>query len=134
MVKIMEKIIRIRKSSDFSEGSSVYLFINDEKTHLKSYDYYEVKITNTDVVYAKHQWVKTKRFIFSKLDNNATYEIVPLLGRKFGFIFIVVVSLCLVLFFVTKQWWYSIPIGIMGGYILMALSILSNRYLRLRKT
>lgn len=128
------KTIKIRKSNDFSKSSNVLLIQNDQKVKLSSYDSIEVEILNTDIVYLRHIWTRSHKLTFSKLDDGATYEVVPILGKKFGFVFLLISSLCLILFLITNWWWFGIPLGGMGLYILVVLSLLSNRYLRLIET
>ena len=130
----MEKSISIRKSSEFSVGSSVCLYLNDQKILFNGYSYRELKIRSEDVVRARHLWLKSKKIGIRKFGDNAKYEIIHLLGRKFGFIFIVITSLCLILFLITNIWWLGLPIGLMGVYIFITLSLLSNRYLKIVQT
>jgi len=129
----METIISIRKSLDFSKRSNVYILNNNETIYLNDYKSYRIKLSSRTGFIVKQQWIKSKEFQIKEFEMNGIYEIFPLLGKKFAFVFLAISSFCIISFFVTHKLWLTIPLLLMGIYILGIITIFSSHYFRIRK-
>ena len=127
------KRIFIKKSYDFSEKNHIYVYINDEKICLSDYHLYKFSLSENDIVYLRQMWVKSKKLSYDYFDDDSKYVIKPLLGKISGFIFLIVFAFSIILFFVTHEILLSVPIILVGLYIIIALTLYSNRYLKLKK-
>ncbi len=128
----MRKTIYIQKGSDFSRRSRVAIVMNGTKMFLPDYKPLRINLKKDEALQISYMWVKSKRLDYNLFQNGKHYVINQLLGKREGFLFFILFSLCIVLFFVTNLVWFVIPILGIGIYILLSVSILSDCYLRLK--
>lgn len=127
------KNIFIKKSYDFSEKSHIYVYINDKKNCLSDYQLSKFNLSENDTIYVRQMWVTSKKLSYKYFDDDSKYMIKPLLGKISGFIFLIIFTFSIILFFVTHELWLSIPILLVAIYIIITITIFSNRYLKFSK-
>ena len=123
------KAIQIRKSSDFSENSKVYLYLGGKKIYLRGYEFYSVDINEGEELYASQQWTSSNRISYEQVKDKAKYVLYPRLGKRFAFINLVILMVCFLIFYFTKSRWSFFPFIPSIIYIGMYITILRKRYL-----
>jgi hypothetical protein len=123
------KTIKIKKSSDLSENSKIYLHVGDKKKHIRGYESYSITINPGEEFFASHQWTSSNKYSYDQINDGSSFIIRPRLGKKFAFINLVILMICFVIFYFTRSRWSFFPLlpsAIFGG---LFLTVLKDKYL-----
>lgn len=129
----MKKVISIKKGMSFNENSKVFLLINDKRILLNNYLTKNIEVEKNDIIQLNYWWVKSKTISFDFLEQDSLYEITQMINKKKGFIFFIIISFSIILFFITNSIWFSLPAFGVGIYIVLITTCFSDRYLKLKK-
>jgi len=129
----MKKVISIKKGMSFNENSKVFLLINDKRILLNNYLTKNIEVEKNDIIQLNYWWVKSKTISFDFLEQDSLYEITQMINKKKGFIFFIIISFSIILFFITNSIWFSLPVFGVGIYIVLITTCFSDRYLKLKK-
>ena len=127
------KTIYVKKSNDFPINSKVYLNTKSQRIHIKGFESYQVSLEQDDSFFISHQWTKSKTINYTDLEDGAALLVKPLAEKILFFIFIIIFSICLLYFLLTKNRWSFMPLVPFALYFLLMVTVLKNRYLRVRK-
>jgi hypothetical protein len=123
------KTIKVRKSSDFSENSKVYLHIGGKRVHIKGLESISFQISPGEELYASQQWTTSKRISYDQIVDQSVFVIRPKLGKLFAFINLVILLICFAIFYFTRSRWSFFPllpsVVLIGLYVI----ILKDRFL-----
>jgi hypothetical protein len=123
------KTIKIRKSTDFSDNSKVYLHIRNEKIHIRGFESISLSVNPGDILFASQQWAKSNKFSYDEIEDEASFVIKPKLGKVFAFINLIILMICYAIFHFTRSRWSFFPFIPSLIYIALYLTVLKNRYL-----
>lgn len=123
------KTIKVRKSTDFSENSKVYLHMGTKKVHLRGYESFSFNVNPGEAIYATQQWTSSNRVSYEQVEDQSNYAIRPRLGKKFAFINLVILLICFAIFYFTRSKWSFFPFIPSIIYIGLYISLLREKYL-----
>jgi hypothetical protein len=123
------KTIKIRKSTDFSENSKVYLHIGNNKMHIRGFESVSLSLSPGDKLYASQQWAKSNMVSYDQIEDEASFVIRPRLGKVFAFINLVILMICYAIFHFTRSRWSFFLLIPSLIYIALYITVLKNRYL-----
>jgi hypothetical protein len=125
------KTIKVRKSSDFSENSKVYLHIGGKRVHIRGLESLSFPISPGEELYASQQWTRSNKISYDQIVDQSVLVIKPRLGKLFAFINLVILLICFAIFYFTHSRWsffLLLPsVVIIGIYV----TILKDRYLKI---
>lgn len=125
------KTFKIKKDFDLSPYSKIILYYGNRKIHIKEYDFSEITLEPGESVYASQLWTRSKKLQYEDITDNSTYIIKPQLTRLLAYIIFVISLICIVVFIFTRWRWSLIPIIPFVIYVLLFVTILYNRYLKI---
>jgi hypothetical protein len=125
------KTIKIKKNYDFSPNSKVYLSYGDKRIHIKGFDFFKITLEPGESVYTSQLWTRSKKLQYEDITDNSTYIIKPQLTRLLAYIIFVISLICIVVFIFTRWRWSLIPIIPFVIYVLLFVTILYDRYLKI---
>jgi len=125
------KTFKIKKDYDLSPYSKIILYYGNRKIHVKEYDFSEITLEPGESVYASQLWTRSKKLQYEDITDNSTYIIKPQLTRLLAYIIFVISLICIVVFIFTRWRWSLIPIIPFVIYVLLFVTILYNRYLKI---
>jgi hypothetical protein len=125
------KTINIKKDYDFSARSNVFIHIGQVKTHLNGFGSISIPIDQGNEIFASHLWTKSKRIRFENIEDGDSFTIKPKLSKLFAFVTLLIFAICLLIFLFTKYRFSFVPLLPILIYVLLYISVLKNRYLRI---
>ena len=125
------KTFKIKKNYDLSPYSKILLHYGNRKIHVKEYDFSEITLEPGESVYASQLWTRSKKLQYEDITDNSTYIIKPQLTRLLAYIIFVISLICIVVFIFTRWRWSLIPIIPFVIYVLLFVTILYDRYLKI---
>lgn len=125
------KTFKIKKDYDLSPYSKIILYYGNRKIHIKEYDFSEITLEPGESVYASQLWTRSKKLQYEDITDNSTYIIKPQLTRLLAYIIFVISLICIVVFIFTRWRWSLIPIIPFVIYVLLFVTILYDRYLKI---
>jgi len=125
------KTFKIKKDYDLSPYSKIILYYGNRKIHVKEYDFSEITLEPGESVYASQLWTRSKKLQYEDITDNSTYIIKPQLTRLLAYIIFVISLICIVVFIFTRWRWSLIPIIPFVIYVLLFVTILYDRYLKI---
>ena len=125
------KTFKIKKDFDLSPYSKIILYYGNRKIHIKEYDFSEITLEPGESVYASQLWTRSKKLQYEDITDNSTYIIKPQLTRLLAYIIFVISLICIVVFIFTRWRWSLIPIIPFVIYVLLFVTILYDRYLKI---
>lgn len=123
------KTIKVRKSTDFSENSKVYLHIGVKKVHLRGYESLSLPLNPGEEIYASQQWTRSNKISYEQVENESNIFIRPRLGKQVAFINLVILLICFAIFYFTRSRWSFFPFIPSIIYIGLYLTFLRKKYL-----
>gem|GEM_PF-2635648 len=114
-----------------SPYSKIILYYGNRKIHIKEYDFSEITLEPGESVYASQLWTRSKKLQYEDITDNSTYIIKPQLTRLLAYIIFVISLICIVVFIFTRWRWSLIPIIPFVIYVLLFVTILYDRYLKI---
>ncbi len=123
------KTIQIRKANLFSAKSRVFIINGLNRIHIKGYGLYALSLEAGDDIRASHLWTKSNTLSYEDIKDGSVILIRPRFGRTFTIFVALVFIICTCVFFLFKSRWSFIPLGIIGIYISIYLTILNDKYL-----
>jgi len=125
------KTFKIKKDYDLSPYSKIILYYGNRKIHVKEYDFSEITLEPGESVYASQLWTRSKKLQYEDITDNSTYIIKPQLTRLLAYIIFVISLICIVVFIFTRWRWSFIPLIPFVIYVLLFVTILYDRYLKI---
>jgi len=125
------KTFKIKKNYDLSPYSKILLHYGNRKIHVKEYDFSEITLEPGESVYASQLWTRSKKLQYEDITDNSTYIIKPQLTRLLAYIIFVISLICIVVFIFTRWRWSFIPLIPFVIYVLLFVTILYDRYLKI---
>ena len=123
------KTISIKKNYDFSPTSKVILHIGERKEYLKGFGSFSFTIGPDQEFYASHQWTRSNRIEYNEIGENTSFLVKPRFGKVLAFVTLLIFMICTVIFIFTRFRWSFIPLVPIAVYVLIYVTILSNKYL-----
>jgi len=123
------KTIKVRKSTDFSENSKVYLHIGGKKVHLRGYESFSFPLNPDEEIYASQQWTSSNKVSYDQVEDQSFFVIRPRLGKQFAFINLVILLICFAIFYFTRSRWSFFPFIPSIIYIGLYITLLREKYL-----
>lgn len=123
------KTISIKKDYDFSPTGKVILHIGERKEYLKGFGPFPFTIGPDQEFYASHQWTRSNRIEYNKIGENTSFLVKPRFGKVLAFVTLMIFMVCMVIFIFTRFRWSFIPLVPIAIYVLIYVTILSDKYL-----
>lgn len=125
------KTIKIKKNYDFSPNSKVVLHYGSSQIHIKGFDFFDLTLNPGESVFASQLWTRSKKLLYDDIPENSFYVIKPQLDKVLAFVIFIITLICIAIFLFTRWRWSFVPLIPFVIYVLLYLSLLRNRYLKI---